>query len=96
MNKPRYLQLSRESQRYGDEFYRCVADWLRALQEGQRAPAVACDEVAEKYKQALEEQLFYLEALKPDPQRDEALRRCQSYLNYLDSQLDLLHRGRDH
>jgi hypothetical protein len=96
MKTQEYLILSRTSDEIGDKFYRCVSEWVRGCRD-QRTSYV-CREVGEQYAAALNRQIQYLESLKQDPVCDIAIRRCESYREYLQKSLGLLDTplNRDH
>lgn len=94
MNRPEYFKLSRESERYSDEFYKCVSDWLNSKSGG--TPPVDCTDIAEKYRRALMDELTYLQTRATGERRHERIKRCEAYLKYVESQMALLRTDSDH
>ena len=83
-----YMTLSRVSGEISDKFYKCISKWIR--HDPDKPDRSSCVDLGRQYADALTKQLQYLEALAPDPQRDEAIRMCETYRTTLEKSLGLL------
>ena len=87
MQTQEYMTLSRASGDIGDQFYRCLTEWLRSRGEH---PSSDCREIGRQYSEALTRQRRYLNSLPADPKRDAAINSCETYIASLNKSLCLL------
>lgn len=93
MDTVRYAKLSEQTGKIGDEFYKCLAVWVRDPFNSDQQ--ISCLKQAHEYEKALLDQIEYLRALSPSHRVESAVRTCGAHLAALRSQLDLLERKPD-
>ena len=83
-----YFELALKTSQLCEEFYRCLDRWKS--NGHYEANRTACTDVAERYRQAVEEQVAYLHALDPSPEIEQTLKNVLEHREQLYKDLELV------
>jgi hypothetical protein len=88
MRTEQYFELALATSNLSEKFYRCLNNWKNNGKDERSR--LACADVAERYRQAVDEQIAYLHTLDRTPEIEQTLNNLLAHREQFWKDLKLL------